>query len=187
MSDSSKENPYESPVVTSQFADRNAVRLDWKVRLELLGGAIALLAISAPFYFGSGIVGGGVASGLALAVAIRTWISVRRRTAADCFQSGDVWESFGVSIFIVMLTAGGSAVVVFAALLTVCTATAANQMSLDLQLTLSLFGGGFGWLATMLAILYFLGPATVDKLRQSRDALNSPRESDQGSKPSDRS
>ncbi|PQO44651.1 hypothetical protein [Blastopirellula marina] len=186
MTDEPKENPYESPFEMSPVERPQEVpSLDRQTKFELLLCTMVLLAFSTPFFCGGGILGGGVASSLALAIAIRTWSDVRRKVIADRFQEGDVWMSFGASFGIVIFAASVSAVTVFVAVLTVCNSNMQFRVTLDDLVIGLIFGGAGLWVTLTLAILYFLRPSAVDKLLKTRLMEASTPESDQGSQPSD--
>ncbi|MCC9604673.1 hypothetical protein LOC68_26850 [Blastopirellula sp. JC732] len=163
------ENPYQSPDEVEKLVDRH-----WAVVIELVVGSIFLFALSGPVYYYVDSNFGMAASGIAAVVAIRAGIDVQRKLAADCLQRGGALKSLAISLFLV----GATCVAAYVACFTTCFAAASifnhlYDQNIGLLVLISFGSGGVVGLSVGSALLYYLGPASVEMLRRTRTTENS--------------
>lgn len=157
MTDAPNENPYQSPGETARLA-----RQDWGLIMEFVVGTVVLFLFSAPIYYYFDPLIGAAASGIAVIVATRSGIDVRRRWATDSLSSGGVLKSMAMSVFFVSAAGIGAGIACFATCFAAVRVT--SDVTADYRL-MALVGFGSGSIAALAVgsvLLYCLGPAKIE-------------------------
>ncbi|EAQ81427.1 hypothetical protein [Blastopirellula marina] len=186
MNENQGGNPFQSSAVFAKLESLET--LEWRIVIEFLVGTIFLLGISLAVYYYIDFGFGLAASGLVFVVVIRSSIDLWRKRNADCLQVGSTIKSLALSIFFVGVAAVAGYVTFFAT----CISTHSlveDRLRYQVQygdiILFCVIVGAAVASVVVLALLYFLGPASVDRLNMhSRQAI-SPQSIYLGNEPSD--
>ncbi|MCC9604675.1 hypothetical protein LOC68_26840 [Blastopirellula sp. JC732] len=159
MTDSPEENPFEPPAVAAKREKtESAFFKEWLV------GTFFLFVLSTPLYLAD-LVAGFWANAFAIVVSLRSLIDLRRKQAAEYLQPGDVWMSLGASVLVVGAASVAGTLAFFIAGFAACNA---DLPKTEDTLKFYVIGIITSVAAIFCAVLYFLGPASVDTLRRRK-------------------
>ncbi|UUO08747.1 hypothetical protein M4951_10635 [Blastopirellula sp. J2-11] len=173
-------NPFQSPTDLIRVAPT-----DLRAENEFVLGVVVLFLLSGAL-FSVNAIAGFVAMFLAVIVVIRAWLELQRKQKAGWrLKWGAATLILIYSIACVFAASIGGYLAFFITGFVGFWATLSSPGSLPLSQFDVFLGAGIVGLATGWTLIYFLGPASVDKLRQQFYQQSSPDLSDQGNKSSD--